>query len=366
LDTDNTFIIRKFQSSDIDEIVRLLNLVQESKHTRQWWRWKYELNPNGFSPESGDIWVAEKEDKIVGYYAIIPENLKFHSKVVRVAQSVDTATHPECRKMGLFTALASRVYSDARNRYRFIYGFPSAMAYHGFLRLGWQDFPTPEYLKVLDYDRFVRKFGEQIPILPVKLFLRMFTGLNRLHKTQLRKKIDGRVIEIEEVESFPDDIDAFWEQLAKAIEVVIERTGAFLNWRFSAEFGSYRIFIGRSLPRKNIVGYMVLAKRVEASCNVLDIVDLVTLPKETRAMLQLMDLAIRIGNDEDLDVIRCWFPEPQKSAAFSAERGFIPLNKVSRLARRYGGRLILYGLASGTDLPNTREWFYTLADTDFA
>jgi len=49
----------------------------------------------------------------VGHFAIIPERIYFNSKAATIAQSVDTAMHPEYRKMGIFSTLAKKVYQDS-------------------------------------------------------------------------------------------------------------------------------------------------------------------------------------------------------------------------------------------------------------
>jgi len=357
--------IRKFDFSDVDGIVELLNtsgFETQSRFTSEWWKWKYELNPNGFWGEKGDIWVAEKDDKIVGHYAIIPEKVKIHSKVVSAAQSVDTATHPDYRRQRIFTTLAKKVYSDARDRYHFIFGFPSEMAYKGFIRLGWKNgfFPS-EYVKILNYDQLSkRKFANDLVRWFGRSLLKISSNLNRASKALFIRNIKGNATEIHRLENFSEETDILWERARRNFRVVLERTSSFLNWRFSRHFGCYEFFAGRSVRENEPIGYMVIRKRE----NTLDIVDLMTLPDEQRAMLQLIDEAVKIGKDEGIDYARCWFPKWHKNAALLMKMGFIRTNQISRLIRARTTPLIVYDLTPIEAL-ETSEWFYTLADADY-
>jgi hypothetical protein len=265
--------------------------------------------------------------------------------------------------MGIFSTLAKKVYSHARERYLFLFGFPSEMAHGGFLNLGWKDQSSiPEHNKILNYDAFIeRKFSNHLYAKYGKLLLKTYNHLAHISKTFSLKEIRGNSVEIQEVESFPDDISPFWERVRANYRIILERTGIFLNWRFSKHFGPYQIFIGRSVKEKTIIGYVVLRK----TTNTLDIIDLITLPNEDRAMLQLIDTAINSGKIAGADSIRCWFPKWHKSVATLAKKGFISPKPLG-LKKKYVPQLIYYNLSGSKNVLNINEWYYTYADTDYA
>lgn len=233
---EKSYTIRRFRLSDVDEVVQLLSTVFKTPFTSEWWNWKYRYNPAGFFGEQGDIWVAESGgDEVIGYYAIMPEKMKFGSETITVAQSVDTATHPDYRGLKIFPTLAKRVYSDAQSRYRFIYGFPSKMAYRGFLRLGWKDIGINVLLNFLSYDRPLRNFlSSNLLMWLGKTILRTIPTVRSASSKVFAKRYKGTPVEIKKVDQFPDDIDNFWESLRSEYEMVIERQVGFLNWRFSS------------------------------------------------------------------------------------------------------------------------------------
>lgn len=355
--------IRKFKPTDVDGIINLLTIVFNTKFTKEWWDWKYRSNPNGFLGEDGDIWVAEVDNEIIGHYAIMPEKLKINSKIIRAAQSIDTATHPDYRRRGLFTSLASKVYDDAKDRYPFIYGFPSEMAYKGFIKLGWRDIKISSFCKVLDYDAVLStKFGNKLVRVILELGVRMIIKVRQWCEVLCGKGERGSIIEIEEIDVFPTEIDDFCDEASKNYSFILERTHKYLNWRFSRVFGNYQIYIARSIQDKGIMGYIVLHKRE----NILNIVDLVTLQGEDEAMVDLIDKAIEVGNTEGVDLIHCLYPKRCRQAGVFIRRGFFSPNEILRFLKKYSLRYILYDLSSRGITPDVDSWYYTLADTDAA
>lgn len=368
-----SFSIRRFVMSDVSSVVRLLELVFMHPFSPEWWNWKYRLNPAGFWGEQGDIWVAESNGDIVSYYAVIPERIKFGSETITVAQSVDTATHPNFRGKRLFPTLANKVYSECRNRYRFIYGFPSEMALKGFLRLGWKDSRIVEFVKFLNYDRPLRSFSSNAFVIwSGKVSLKTLRTLKYFSPSALLKKYAGSPIEIQKVHQFSDEINEFWKMLRPENELVLERTSDFLNWRFSKYFGNYQIYTGRSTRDGSIVGYLVLRKtEIEVGYgskiqNVLDIVDLHALPGEENLVLNFVDMAIRIARNEGLDLVHCRVPPWHRYATILFKRGFISLNRLFRWLKIYQPRVIFYQFSKEGTIPKIQQWFYTLADTDYA
>jgi GNAT superfamily N-acetyltransferase len=73
------------------------------------------------------------------YYGVLPCHLSVEGKLLSVAQSADTMTHPLHRKKGLFVILAQQTYELCRQEgIRLVFGFPNQNSYHGLAnRLGW-------------------------------------------------------------------------------------------------------------------------------------------------------------------------------------------------------------------------------------
>jgi hypothetical protein len=353
--------IRRFDSSDIDSIVSLLNDEYKADFTRDWWKWKYEHNPSGFNGSEGDICVAESEGKIVAHYAILPAKFRFRSKILNIAQPVDAVTHPAYRGMGLFSTLARKALSQGRKRYRFVYAFPSEGAYEGQLKLGFYDVsPLPVHIKILNYNSYFRRtLGEYIFGRGRKFFYKASSQATHYSKSLFSRKALGERVKIERIESFGDEINTFWERVGAYYGAILERTDAFLNWRFSKKFKSYNILLARS-SKDDVVGYVVSRSTVDTVV----IVDLVTLPNEGDAVSQLIDAAVAEGLTPSVDCVQLCFPRWHENEAILSRKGFTsPVRPI--LKKVYFPQFIYFNLQEGQPVPSAGEWFFTYADTDF-
>ena len=166
-------------------------------------------------------------------------------------------------------------------------------------------------------------------------------------------------MEIERIESFGDEINSFWERVGSCYGAMLERTDAFLNWRFSKKFKPYNILLARS-SRGDVVGYVVSRSTVDTVI----IVDLVTLPNEVDAVSQLIDAAVDESLTPSVDCVQLCFPKWHDSEAVLSRKGFTsPVRPI--LKKVYFPQFIYFNLQEGQSVPGAGEWFFTYADTDF-
>lgn len=333
--------------------------------TVEWWNWKYASNPAGFNGEEGDIWVAENDNKIVGYYAIIPVIIKLEDDTKLIAQSVDTAVHPDYRRMGIFSTLANKVYDEAKEKYSFLFGFPSEMASKGFVKLGWNEREIDEFIKFTDYKITLKYFFKNsIVIYFCTMLLKTLALFSKLKSMFINvKKMN---IEIQEVDTFPKEIDEFWKEYRSENDVILKRDYKFLNWRFSKIFGDYKIYVGRS-EKNRIVGYAVFRKnKIGKFKNILDVVDFISLPKYEYFISDIINIALNYNERENLNVIHCRVPSDHTFSKILYKYGFVKINKYFSYLHLYKPRAIFYNLTDRKKRIILGNWFYTLADTDYA
>ena len=316
------------------------------------------------SLEEGNIWVAENDQEIVGFYAIMPERLKIGKETITCAQSVDTAVNPNYRRLGIFNKLAQNVYSDSKNRYKFIYGFPSKMACNGFLQMGWKGFHADEYVKFAN-DQLPDSFSSNsIYKLLGKVFLKTYRT-SRI--SSISKEKQSESLEIQHINAFSEEIEDFWAIARLQYPIVMERNLNFLNWRFSKFFGDYEIYIGRSLEDGKIKGYAVLKKtKILDVDNVLEIVDLWALPGKESFVFDITKLAIEKSEKENYSLIHYRAPSWHKHSSILQKFGFLKINQYLKLFQMYQPWAIYYDYGNKQELPNFNHWLYTMADTDYA
>lgn len=74
--------------------------------------WIYNQNPHG----KVIGYDAFFENKLAAHYAVIPRIYKFNRQKILSALSLNTATHPNHQRKGLFTKLAKQTYKTCENR----------------------------------------------------------------------------------------------------------------------------------------------------------------------------------------------------------------------------------------------------------
>lgn len=138
--------VRESAPEDFADISELFTIVFGLSRPLAHSFWKFRDNPAG--PSIGV--VAVDSGRIVGQYALMPTRLRLGADVVLGAQSLDTMTHPDYRKQGMFIRLARECYELAAKRgIEALYGFSNPLSHWGLVQdLNWDH--------VADIPRWVR------------------------------------------------------------------------------------------------------------------------------------------------------------------------------------------------------------------
>lgn len=100
------------------------------KLTSAYLNWLYIDNPHGRAVG----FDAFLNGELAAHYVTIPRVYRIGEELVPGVLSVNTATHPNHQRKGLFTRLATATYERAaRNGYRYVVGVANAQSIHGFI-----------------------------------------------------------------------------------------------------------------------------------------------------------------------------------------------------------------------------------------
>ncbi len=141
----STLAFRRADDTDLPAILELCQAAlgwPSDPRNRQLFRWKHLTNPFGRSP----MWVATAARRIVGFRAMMHWRFKGQDgKVFRAVRAVDTATHPDFQRQGIFSALNSlAVGALTAEGIDFVFNTPNAESLPGYLKQGWVDLgPVP-------------------------------------------------------------------------------------------------------------------------------------------------------------------------------------------------------------------------------
>lgn len=363
--TGRSYKIRKFKEADVPEIVNLLNLVftPPKPFSEEWWHWKYEYNPSGFDATNGSIWVAEDNGKIIGHYAVIPCKMKFGRESIIAGQSVDTAVNPEYRRIGIFEALAKETYAAIKESYVFLFGFPSDMAYQGFLKLGWTKHSLTELWKFNNFDRPLGSmFSNRLYCTFGKLYLKSWTATKKLSSAGNRPK-SGNNFKFEHIDKFPEELDSFWQENRNNEDTIVERSAQYLNWRFAKALGDYDIWLARSTQNDSILGYFVTSVASSKIKNVLNMVDIYAKPTEHRLVQGIID---QCSKENKTDIVRVRLPQKNEYGKAFSSNGFLEVSKFFEPLGVYQSPLIVYDFNGQHESPKIENWAYSFSDTDYA
>lgn len=130
--------MRHFEPRDEDEVLALLGATRGSVPTdgdRRFFDWKHRDSPFGASP----AWVAEADDRIVGFRIFMRWEFLRDGVVVRAVRAVDTATHPDYQGRGIFTKLTMHsLHELAADGVSFVFNTPNDKSRPGYLKMGWK------------------------------------------------------------------------------------------------------------------------------------------------------------------------------------------------------------------------------------
>ncbi len=254
--------MREYMKGDEAKILDYQNsmMTPEDRRSSSYWEWEYARNPRGIVI----IWIAEDGDTLAGHYARMPLKMKVGTQTLSGAQSVDTFTHHGYRRLGIFAALAERVYHLAgQHGIAVLYGFPSIAAYQGFVKkLGWIRVTSIEKMSMpLDVTSLMLSalaaFRQNGPASLGSLLV------GRLRTWRRTKRLLSRFtgVRVEHIREFEKDVDDLWAEISNEVSIRVVKDSEYLNWRyFDKPDNSYSVF-QVTCHEKNM-GYIVIDSRL--------------------------------------------------------------------------------------------------------
>ncbi len=137
----DSYTIRPFVEADLPEVLEVMRLSlgesEVNRRTDDLFAWKHFDNPFGRSI----ILIADAGGRIAGLRAFMRWELTTPSgQVVRSVRPVDTATHPDFRRMGIFRKLTMAALEEAKaDGVHLVFNTPNADSGAGYRSMGWKD-----------------------------------------------------------------------------------------------------------------------------------------------------------------------------------------------------------------------------------
>ena len=149
--------IKKSNFKNFQQLKKIMHACFGISVTEQYFRWKYLDNPIG----RVQAFEAREGDRVVAFYGLLPELYRVNGKEVKIYQSMDTMTHPNFQKRGLFVRLAKHSYQYLLGEEKCfqLIGLPSEDSFPGFIRkLEWSHIANVPYLFLPKCNFFLSSF----------------------------------------------------------------------------------------------------------------------------------------------------------------------------------------------------------------
>ncbi|MGD6856667.1 GNAT family N-acetyltransferase [Bacillus infantis] len=205
----NEINIRTYENKDKDQVLDLLNRnFQIQEHMKlnrdsEWWEWKYERNIFG----KPIIYVAERNDKIIGVRPFWPWQLSNGGQVLTCYQPIDSVVDKEYRGIGLFTMLTKNALVENKEKMDLVFNFPNEQSIRGNLKLGWT---------------FVNKLNWYVKVNKFYTFYKLIKNYNGFESCSLQAE---DLISEDKIKKIDYSIDA--GNIFRTI-----KSEEFLKWRF--------------------------------------------------------------------------------------------------------------------------------------
>ena len=195
--------------------------------------WRYDKNPHG----AAICRIAEEAGGgFVSHYACSPRVVLHRGEVLAqplVGQTGDVMTHPEKRKLGIFSQLDREAMADAKAAgWSMVFGLPNRKSAHIFTRdLGWQAVgKIRPWTFVLALDAGAREERMRAGRLASAATPWSFWR-GTMRRGALRKSSFGKV-NVVPLPRFGAEVDAVSQEVAAGFPWMVRRDHLYLNWRF--------------------------------------------------------------------------------------------------------------------------------------
>lgn len=326
-----------------------------------YWRWLVHENPAG----QAQVYIARSNGQVVGVFMLIPVRLKVGDRVLAVNLVANGLVRPDYRGRGVIGALGSWAVRDCVERgAACCFAAPGPSTRGVWRKMGFEEIGpvSPLMLKPLDVGKLLAYKGVNSRVVH-----RLAGAADRMVSALLQSRRpsppDAALI-INEIVTFDERFDRFWERVKDKYENILVRDSVYLQWRFKGlrlkaarcfvatdhegEIVAYIVFRSSSLKRLDVGMILELliepSERGRAAGN--QLVALAT--HDFQEDRQVLGICLMLGHTDEVQVLR--------------DQGYIPCPRslephpLKLTSTSFGDRVSL------SDILPKERWFFTLGD----
>lgn len=346
---------RPFREGDEAALIELTGASTGSAPSIDRWRWLFEEGPGG----KGLFSLGDHDGRIVGQYVILRQRVVIDGREVHGSQSLETMTHPEYRKQGMFVTLAKEVYDRAaREGVSMVYGFPNTSSHHGFVnRLGFSDFMVPIHVRPLRTGRLLRS---KTPLGRAAAFLGeggQWAYDRLFHKRGLDRFLRYRIGSLDRLD---DSFDGLWKRSRSMFPNMVVRDRAYLDWRYLRKPGGEYTILAAHDEHGALAAFVTFCTIHKDGVRQGHVVDLLTDPDAVDLVYPLLSKAVDMLREEGAEIAACMLLPGSPYFGSLKRLGFLVApKKLPFIVRTNGPDVALAGMTDPS------RWHITIGDSDF-
>jgi Acetyltransferase (GNAT) domain len=296
------FTVRHYRSSDEPLVLELLRLSlgegPAGERSSAFFGWKHLANPFGRSL----MLVAESENKIIGLRAFMRWRFVAGGRTLSAVRAVDTATHPEFQRMGVFSTLTRAALGELGDEVDFVYNTPNKKSMAGYLKMGWGTVGT------LPVSLRVRR--------PIRFALAVAGARAAQHEAPAVEAESARAVLNGDIELS----ELLAEVHLAGPEISTERSAEYVRWRYAGTSGlDYRAI--REPEEGRIRGIAIFRVRPRRRLWETTLLEVIVPRGDRKTARRLMR---RVLGSAGTEHAACHFPKRTAQARAALRLGFLP------------------------------------------
>jgi hypothetical protein len=300
--------------------------------------------------------TISSDDHLAAIYTVLPVPFKVGQEVVKGCQSIDTITVPEHRGKGLFFKAAQELFTDiGLEGYKLVYGFPNSSSAHGFFnKLGWTSFgEVPFLIKPLRLSFILKKLFKIKPK-PIPEYI----NLDASFPLELKR---GKSI-IKSIGIFDTTYDDFWTRLSQKHQICVNRSSAYLNWRYNSK--PNEVYFKYGLYRDaELLAVAIFTIKNKHDGRIGYLMELLHDSEFTMEGKQLLKFASNCMRQAHADVILAWSLAHSCTHRSYLKAGFLVYPEMFRPQKLFWGVKVLQPELEPLAL-NLNNWYISYSDSD--
>ena len=285
---DNTFNVREFDVSHLEGLRALWAEQYDPNYAIRreiLFKWLTERNP--YLKGERPYYLLFHKDRMIGMLGHMPLEITINGRLKSFRLSHDILLSKEYRGKGIgrFLPIGALTHDDSLTGALW-FNEPNHRMYE---KCGWQNVPNlTSYLKIYNPISFIRQKFKTKPIAGcLSAMMRLVLSV----KEALRTKDGYEDIKIQEIETFDEEYDEFYDSISHKFGIIVVRKHRYLNWKFIEKpFNNYKCY--KALDEKNeLSGYMVIKREAFGSRKRGKIVDILADPSQPRSFQALINRA---------------------------------------------------------------------------